>query len=112
MQDLNDWIIKLKEDSKNKIVLVEGKNDKKVLEDNGVSNIITLSKPIFEITEEIIKDGRECIILVDLDKEGKSLYHKLRFLFQKYGIKTDNKFREFLFENTKIRQIEGLKKHL
>jgi 5S rRNA maturation endonuclease (ribonuclease M5) len=106
MKDLKEWIKKLKEDSKEKIVLVEGKKDKKVLEDEGVKNILTLTKPFYKVIEEIVDENKKCIVLVDLDKEGKKLYSKLKYYFNKYGVKINDKFREFLFKNTKIRQIE------
>lgn len=91
------------------LVIVEGKKDKTTLESFGIKNIIELNKkPIFEIIEEIFSKNKDCIILTDLDKQGKELYGKLNSGLQQHGVKVDNNFRNFLFKNTKLRQIEGL----
>lgn len=91
------------------LVIVEGKKDRAALQRLGIKNIIELSKkPIFQIVEEIVNLGRECIILTDLDSEGKELYSKLNSNLQKFGVKVDNRLRDFLFRNTRLRQIEGI----
>lgn len=97
----------------NTLVIVEGKKDKSALNKMGINNIIELSKkPLFQIVEEISNSNEECIILTDLDKKGKELYGKLNSDLQKRGIKVNNKLREFLFKNTKLRQIEGMEAYL
>ena len=97
----------------NILVIVEGKKDKIALQKLGLNNIIELSKkPIFQIVEDIANSNDECIILTDLDKEGKQLYSKLNSNLQKNGVKVNNKFREFLFKHTKLRQIEGIDTYL
>ncbi len=107
MDKLIAHLEKLKES--NYLIIVEGKKDKSALEKFGINNVITLSrKPLFSIIEEIVKLGKEVIILTDLDMEGKELYGKLNSGLQKFGVKVNNKFREFLFKETKLRQIEGL----
>lgn len=93
----------------NIIVIVEGKKDRAALNKFGIINIIELTKkPLFQIVEEVADSNKECIILTDLDKKGKQLYGKLNSDLQKHRVKINNKFREFLFNHTKIRQIEGL----
>src|SRR3990167_11343619 len=89
-QDLIDKII-----TSDILVIVEGKKDKIALEKLGINNIVELSKkPIFQIVEEIADSNDECIILTDLDKEGKQLYSKLNSNLQKHGVKVNNRFRE------------------
>ncbi|MBI2651256.1 toprim domain-containing protein [Candidatus Woesearchaeota archaeon] len=91
------------------VVIVEGKKDKKALNNLGISNIIELSKkPLFQIVEEIAKSNKECIILTDSDKKGKEIYGKLNSSLQNLGVKINNNLREFLFKNTKLRQVEAL----
>lgn len=107
MENIESWLNNLKEC--NKLIIVEGIKDKKVLEDFGISNIIILDKPIYKIVEEICEKKKDVVILTDLDKEGKYLYRKLKSNLQKFGIKIDNKFREFLFRETRISNIEGIK---
>ncbi|MBI2654995.1 toprim domain-containing protein [Candidatus Woesearchaeota archaeon] len=91
------------------LVIVEGKKDRAALNKIGISNIIELSKkPLYRIVEEVSGSNKECIILTDLDKKGKELYGKLNSDLQKHGVKINNSLRNFLFKNTKIRQIEGI----
>ena len=110
-EEFLDFIDKIR--ASNIMVIVEGKKDKIALEKLGINNIVELSKkPIFQIVEEIADSNDECIILTDLDKEGKQLYSKLNANLQKHGVKVNNRFREFLFKNTKLRQIEGIVSYL
>lgn len=105
--EVNAQIEKIKDS--NILVIVEGKKDRNALEKFGIKNIVELNKkPLFQIIEDISDSSDECIILTDLDKKGKELFGKLNSGLQKNGVKINNKFREFLFRNTKLRQIEGL----
>jgi len=113
MQDIEEWIKKLKEASKEKVILVEGVKDKRALASLGVENIIILKgRALFEVVEGIVKSGKECIILFDLDKKGRELFGRVNSRLQHFGVKVDNKFREFLFKETKLRQIEGILSYL
>ena len=108
--ELNTWLEKLK--NSDKIIIVEGPNDKRALRAAGIKSvrIITLSKKaLFEIAEEVSNKTKDCIILTDLDSKGKKLYGTLSSNLQRLGVRIDNYFREWLFRNTKLRQIEGLK---
>ncbi|MAE42285.1 hypothetical protein CMO93_00825 [Candidatus Woesearchaeota archaeon] len=107
----NDYIEKIKKS--NILVIVEGEKDAKALQELGIKNTIELSKkPLFGIIEKISSKNKDCIILTDLDKKGKELYGKLNSGLQEHGVRIDNKFREFLFRKTKIRQIEGINGYL
>src|SRR3989344_2969046 len=111
LEELNKFIGKIK--NSGILVIVEGKKDRNALESLGISNIVELSKkPLFQIVEEIASSNDECIILTDLDKKGKEIYGKLNSNLQKHGVKVNNKFREFLFRHTKLRQIEGMDSYL
>ncbi|MBI2523382.1 toprim domain-containing protein [Candidatus Woesearchaeota archaeon] len=105
--EFSEHIDKIKQS--NQLIIVEGKKDRKALENFGIKNIIELNKkPLFEIIESISHNNEKCIILTDLDKQGKELYGKLNSGLQQRGVKIDNSFRNFLFKNTKLRQIEGM----
>lgn len=107
MQNFNEWLNKLKDS--NQLIIVEGNKDKLALEKFQISNIKTLSKqPIYEIIEDVAFKNKECILLVDLDKEGKKLYSKLKHGLQRRGVKVNDKFRNYLFKETKLSNIEGL----
>src|SRR3989344_3875719 len=93
---------------KEKTTIVEGKKDKLALENLGCKNIVTLSGiALFNIVSKLPDDTKEVILLTDLDKKGKQLYHKLKSTLTRSRIKVDDKFRNYLFKETKIRQIES-----
>jgi 5S rRNA maturation endonuclease (ribonuclease M5) len=93
---------------KSSAVIVEGKKDKASLEKLGVKEVITLKRPVFEVCEEVSKKYREVAVLTDLDKEGRRLYSKVKVNLERQGVKINNNFRNFLFRETNLRQIEGL----
>jgi len=93
---------------KDKVVIVEGKNDKRSLEELGFTRVVTIDRPLFEIVESI---EDEVVILTDLDSEGKRLFSILRRDFERRGVKVDKKIRELLFR-TRLRQIEGLNSYI
>ena len=110
-KEFSEHINKIKQSKT--IVIVEGKKDKKALQSFEIKNIIELNKrPLFEIIENISSNNKNCIILTDLDKQGKELYGKLNSGLQQLGVKIDNSFRNFLFKNTHLRQIEGLETYI
>jgi len=110
-EELQELVDKIK--NFNILVIVEGKKDRMALQRLGIKNIAELSKkPLFQIVEEIANSNKECAILTDLDREGRQLYSKLNSNLQKNGVKINNKLREFLFRNTKLRQIEGINSYL
>ncbi len=107
MLDLDQWVAKLVEEQP--FILVEGPKDKASLQKLGLENIITLKgKPLYKVVERVAEETDACIILTDLDAEGKKLYGRLRSDLQKHGVKVDDRFRHFLFKETDLRQIEGL----
>ena len=111
LEELLEWIEKIRDSDK--IVIVEGKEDKAALKRLGITNIVQLNKrPLYKVVEELIEKGKPVIILTDLDKKGKQLYGKLNHDLQRFGVKIDNKFRHFLFRKTQLRQIEGLDSYI
>jgi len=95
-----------------KPIIVEGKKDKIALENLGCSNVIMLNgnnAGLFRIVEKLPENCREAVILTDLDKKGKQLYHRIKKILTSNKIKVDDRFRLYLFKETKVRQIEGLK---
>lgn len=115
MQEETQKLLEFIESIKNfdKIVIVEGKEDKAAFKRLGITKVVQLNKrPIYKVVEELIEKNKEVIILTDLDKEGKKLYGKLNHDLQRFGVKVDNKFRDFLFKHTQLRQIEGLDSYI
>ncbi len=93
-------------------IIVEGKKDKICLNNLGFSKIFVLNGAIYAFSENFSKKHKKAIVLTDLDKEGKKLYSSLKENLEKNHVKIDNNFRNFLFKNTKIRQIEGIISYL
>ncbi len=111
IEELQGFVERIK--SSNILVIVEGKKDKVALQKLGINNTVELNKkPLFQVVEDIANSNEECILLTDLDKKGKEIYAKLNSNLQRNGIKVNNKFREFLFRHTKLRQIEGLDSYI
>ena len=107
-KEINLQLLKLRENSKNSAVLVEGKKDKNALEKFKVTNVITLTKPLFQVVESISNNFSRCILLLDLDRAGNGLYSKLKDDLQRNGVKVDTRFRSFLSKYTGLKEIEGI----
>ena len=105
-KDLDDFIKRLKVSEK--LIIVEGLKDKRALESFGIKNIMTLKKPLYKVIEEASEKSKDIIILTDLDSKGRELFGRLNSGLQRHGVRVDKTFREFLFRNTKLRQIEGI----
>ncbi len=89
-----------------KVIIVEGKKDKRALVGLGCKNIVTLEdSALFEVVEAI--NAKEVVVLTDLDKEGRELYHKLKKGLVSRGVKIDDALRLLLFK-AKVSHIEGL----
>jgi len=110
LEELEDWIKILKE--RGIPIIVEGKKDKAALNELGITNIITIEGPLYQMVESIASKHKRVMILTDLDPEGKKLYSVLKKDLSFHGVKIDDKFREFLFRKTKLRQIEGMNTYL
>ncbi|MBI5392490.1 toprim domain-containing protein [Candidatus Woesearchaeota archaeon] len=104
---LIDWVSSIIES--NKIIIVEGKKDKKALVELGIDdNIIYLQDALYKVVDKIISLNKEVIILTDFDTEGKKLYSALKKGFEKEGVIVDKTFREALRRYTKVSHIEGM----
>lgn len=110
-EELIEELNKLKQD--NPLIVVEGYKDKKTLESLGLNRVIPLARrALFKIVEQIVEKEKTVIILTDLDKTGKRLYSKLKRDLGERGVQINDRFRNFLFRKTKLRQIEGLKNYI
>ncbi|MFH0977950.1 MAG: toprim domain-containing protein [Candidatus Woesearchaeota archaeon] len=111
-EDLQLFLLKL--DNSRKLIVVEGKKDERSLRELGISNAIVVlnKKPLYSVVEQVVALSKDVVILTDLDRTGRSLYSRLKKDLSERKVTVDNYFREFLFKNTKVRQIEGLSKYL
>lgn len=112
MQEIQEELEKLKQ----QLIIVEGKKDKLALEKLGIRNVLQLKGPLYkmvdQVTHNLKNQKKECVVLTDLDEEGKKLYSTLQHQLQQNGIQINNSFRNFLFKNTQLRQIEGLPSYI
>lgn len=94
---LNEWIKKLKEVSKEAIVLVEGKNDKKALAKFSIKNVLDLSgKRYADVVDLLEGTWEKVILLFDLDEHGERINQKMKELLVSQGFLVDENFRNFL----------------
>ena len=109
MNDLQEWIEALQQAGK--LIVVEGKKDVLALQRLGIANVKALNaQPIFSFVDSLAE--KEVIILTDLDPAGRKLYRQLKKALINRGNKVDTAFREFLFRETPLREIEGLPTYL
>jgi len=96
------------------LVLVEGINDSRALCSLGVpkKQIVCLSgRPLYLVVEEIASKTKNCIVLTDLDKKGRQLFSRLSKDLIAHHVRINNAPREFLYHETKIRQIESISRY-
>src|SRR3972149_11785574 len=106
-REVEEELLKILQENREKQVIVEGKRDRDVLCSLGFKKILTISKGIYETTEQL-KD-REVLILTDFDSEGRQIAKKLNLFLQPLGYKVDITTRRkvgHMFGKLKIKQIE------
>jgi len=103
-EKIRKFILELQEE--NNLIIVEGKNDSRSLNNLGIRNCIELNGPIYRFVESLSSEKR-VILLLDTDKEGKKLTKKLVEEFQKNGIKPELKHWIKLI-SLKISHVQGL----
>ncbi len=77
-----------------KLIIVEGKKDKKALKSLGVKDIIAINgRPLYKVAEIVSKTKKEIVILTDFDKKGRAIEKRLKHLLQTYGKHPNSKLR-------------------
>ncbi len=113
LDDLDQVLRELKERPENSTLLVEGRKDKAALWVLGVEGDVMPvqnGKRIFEIAEELAKEGREAIILTDWDRKGGQLCRLLRKALKACDVPYDDTNRAKLVRLSKkeIKDVESL----
>ena len=105
--------LKLLDELKQKLVIVEGRKDKEALKTLGLKRIIAINgKPLIKIVNKIHElNIKETVILTDFDKQGRIIETKLRNLLHTYKIHTNAKLRSKMMRIGKNR-IEDFKNFL
>ncbi len=90
------------------VILVEGKRDVKALKKLGIENVVEMKGQSYHtIAEEISKNKKGVVLLMDFDEHGERIFQKLQKILPTYGLKTDTYFRERL-KKTGIKYIEDI----
>ncbi len=110
IQEVEEELLKILKENKEKQVIVEGKRDKNILCLLGFKKILTINKGIYETAEKL--EEKQVLILTDFDPEGKKIASKLNRILQSLGYKVDRETRRkigFMLTRLKIRKIEELR---
>lgn len=113
LDKFKNWVENLKSASETKTILVEGKSDKEALASFGIKNssILYLKEPLYQVVESVAKKSKECVLLMDLDAEGRKLQERLLTDLQANGVKVNTRFTKLLY-TTKVRNIEAIPKYI
>ncbi|AAC07832.1 toprim domain-containing protein [Aquifex aeolicus] len=96
-RNLSEWIKELKKASREAVILVEGKNDKKALSKFSIKNVIDLSgKRYADVVDMLEGKWEKVILLFDLDTHGERINQKMKELLSSQGFLVDENFRNFL----------------
>ncbi|MFQ5970401.1 MAG: toprim domain-containing protein [Nitrososphaerales archaeon] len=113
VQRVQKFVNMLNEESSNgAIVVVEGKHDVEALDSIGfVGNVVMLNsyKGVNRLVEHL-EQTRKVILMLDMDRKGKYLTHKILTLLQYKGKNVDLFYKKTLAEITKgkVRHTEDL----
>ena len=96
-----------KADDGKTLLIVEGKNDVKALQQARIDAVKELDTQLYLFCENVAARWKRAVLLTDLDAEGKRLYGKLKGYLTRMGVFIDEGPRDALW-NTDLRQVEGL----
>ena len=110
IKKIKDLSIELREE--NALIVVEGKNDQRSLEELGFTNIRPIAgKPQHIFLNELLTENSPIVILTDLDKEGIKQYARIYAYAERNGLRVDMRLRKVIAK-LPVRQIEGLSRYL
>lgn len=99
--------------SEESVILVEGKNDRKVLEKIGLENILEISgKRLEQIVSILEEKGGKVTILTDYDSEGIRQYKRLKSLLNTTDVEVDDNTRRKFKTKFLINKIEEMQVYL
>jgi len=101
--------------SNDSVLVIEGKKDKRALEQLGINaNFFLLNnrRNIQANAEEISKTYHRAILLLDADKKGKLLTKIMKDNLQRLGVRVDTRLKNMLVKATNANTIEGMRKAL
>jgi 5S rRNA maturation endonuclease (ribonuclease M5) len=90
------------------VLVVEGKKDRKALEQFGFKKILEISGKSLECLIEKLKDEKSVVIMTDFDEEGEKKLSQLITFLRKYGVNVDTLLRKKFKSLFKIQKFEEL----
>jgi 5S rRNA maturation endonuclease (ribonuclease M5) len=113
-EGLLEELEKLREDSEEIPIIVEGPRDVEALRCLGVEGEFfqVSGTPFYELCERITKGYSEVILFTDTDKAGQRLAKRLKSYFSQRGVKVRDKYRLTLLSRLDTHQVENLPKRL
>jgi len=106
-------VLRVIEDLKGSILIVEGRKDELALKGLGLENILKInSRPLLEAAQDAVSlaekhKNRQIIILTDFDRKGRMLAAKIRPLLQRHKIHANSRVRRDVMD-LGINRIEEL----
>lgn len=108
-KELGRVLAELKESN----LLVEGKKDKRALEEIGCSSVFTLSRSVDDTCRSLSNEGiKEIVILTDMDRTGERLCKEAEELLIAYSIKPNTFLRKRLSALLNVRNFENVNEKL
>lgn len=103
---------KLREDSEEIPIIVEGPRDVEALRCLGVEGEFfqASSTPFYELCEQITRGYSEVILFTDTDRAGQRLARRLKNYFSQRGVKVRDRYRLNLLTRLDTHQVENLPK--
>ncbi len=95
---LINFVRDLRDASKDKAILVEGKRDRESLEMLGIRNVFTLGGRRFRDLPDLLEGFSEVIPLFDLDPHGERINRKIKDILSSQGYILIEDFRDTMRE--------------
>lgn len=96
---LEDLLEELRRANANTPILVEGSNDRDALEALGCSGRILLvhdGEPLIATADRLARDNDELILLLDWDRTGGAIHHRVKDVLETHAVDVDVHFRDEL----------------
>ncbi len=113
-EKVNALVEKIKEASRESLIIVEGKKDEEALISLGIKGkfffLSSQRNSLYESAENISANYKKVLLFLDLDWEGKRLSKIIKKYFSRLGVKVNLNLARNLLRLKKTQFVEGLGK--
>ena len=104
-----EWLKKIMNASKDKIILCHHKKDTDVLASLGANqtNLRYYTKPETDLLANIADTGKECVLLFDANRPANEVCARITTQLQQHGVKTNTRLRKVLLTGD-FKELSGL----